>query len=655
MGFAFDDQPVRMMTGTKLPKSIADHVTAGRKVIAHNMAFEATIWNTICVPQYGWPPLDLKQLSCTMVRAYTMGLPGKLEKAAAAVGLKMQKDMKGHRLMLKLSQPKHTKDGSVQFCNDPEDFAALYRYCAQDVEVERALDKRLLELMPQEKEVWMADQVINGRGVLVATRHAMMAKHIVRSEQDRLNEELRAVTGNEIATYNAHLQFKAFLKSRGIQVPGVDKGEVIAILERRDIPRDVRRALEIRQEAAKSSTAKIEAMLRGVSSDERLRGIFQYHGAGTGRWAGRRVQPQNLPKSKLDQAVIEEIFTDDNMDAEVIRAFYGKPMDVISQCLRGLLIAAPGKKLMAMDYSAIEARVLAWLADDEEVLDIFATHGKIYEQAASEIFGIATTSVSPSQRQVGKVAVLALGYQGGVGAFQNMAAAYNVKMEPAFDYLWAKASPDERDNVINRYEAENERFPIKISKKEWLASELTKVAWRGAHPRIVGYWTKIEEAARQAIVNDGKSYVVGKSGRHVTFLKKGSFLFCRLPSGRCLSYAYPEVTEVLTPWGQKKPGIRYMAENSTTHKWERTATYGGSLVENITQAVARDLLADAIVFLEKAHWPIVLHVHDEVVVEVDAREKLADFQAIVGNWAIPAWAKDLPMAVEGWEGKRYRK
>lgn len=312
MAYAIDKQPVDIWKmGEPLPLEVFMAIKDGEEVVAHNAPFELAIWNHVMAPRYKWPLLFPTRVRCTMAQCYAMSLPGALEAAGAAVGLTAQKDMKGSRVMLQLSKPRDIVDGRPIWYtpeSHPEKFETLYSYCKTDVEVERELDSRLLKLSPEEREVWLLDYEINQRGVEIDLKSARVARDIVEQEAESLDDQMREVTKNKVGSCNAHIQVKNWLNERGFKVDSVDKAAVVTLLERQDLPPDIRRALTIRQEAAKSSTAKLEAMLLGTCDDGRSRGLFQYHGAGTGRWAGRRIQLHNLPKNKLPQKDIEKIF-----------------------------------------------------------------------------------------------------------------------------------------------------------------------------------------------------------------------------------------------------------------------------------------------------------------------------------------------------------
>lgn len=667
MAFCFEKGPVQLWAPQgrgELPClalfDLFNHIRAGRKVVGHNIGgFDLQIWNYVFTKNDGAPELKIEQIVDTMAEAYAMALPGSLENAAAAVGLEQKKDMAGNRIMRQLSAPRakgpcteclgnqYRIDGdSVSLWNDmdckhcngtadetiwhtpesaPEKFERLYEYCMQDLEVTRELYKRLMRLSPQEQKLWQLDWKINQRGIQIDLPAVKSAIEIVKIEKERLDLEMREVTGNKVAVCNAVGQLKDFLAHRNVHQSGLAKADVLLLLADSSLPRDVRRALELRQEAAKTSTAKLEAMMNGACSDGRVRGTTQYHGAATGRWAGRRLQVHNLPKPMINASCANEILDGlptkaPHHNRDMLTMLYGSPLSIISDCLRGFLIAKPGHELIAGDFSSIEARVLAWLAGQQSILDIFASHGKIYEHQAAAIYGVSINEITKAdpRRQIGKVAVLALGYQGGKGAFQVMAKGYGVKV-----------SDDEAEKIKNK--------------------------WREANPAIVRFWYALEEAAIKACLAHGKTIVAGAYGREIQFRVNGSFLWCKLPSGRVLCYPYPKIQEFETPWGSLKEGLTYMGVSSLSNKWERQKTYGGSLAENVTQAVSRDLLAEAIFRLEENGHRVIMHVHDEVVIEspLEMNVSLKQIENIVST--VPAWAAGLPMSAEGFHGKRYRK
>lgn len=302
-----------------------------------------------------------------------------------------------------------------------------------------------------------------------------------------------------------------------------------------------------------------------------------------------------------------------------IDLFYGPPLTAISNCLRGFLIPSPGSEFVTVDFASIEARVLAWLAGCMKVIEVFNTHGKIYEAAAAEIYRVSITEVTDDQRQIGKVSVLALGFGGGKGAFQLMAKAYKVKVS------------DKKSDEI-------------------------KIAYRLAHPEIPQFWEALNTAAMRAVLNPGKVSTCTTKFCSISYKVAGSFLWCKLPSGGVLCYPYPKIMPVETPWGEMKDSITYMGEDQYTRKWTRLKTYGGKLTENVTQAVARDILAEAMLAAEDEGLEIVMHVHDEVICEVPKNKADESLKLLEGLMSrSPDWAKDLPIKAKGWHGKRYRK
>jgi DNA polymerase len=622
MAYAFDEEPVELWGRDDAYigeiELVFHHVLSGRIVYAHNAAFELAIWNHVMVPRYGWPPLRPEQMRCTMAMCYSMGLPGALEKAAPAMGLEQRKDMAGARVMMQLAKPREMVDGKPVWWDDASKIEALYAYCNNDVEVERALTKRLLPLSDDEQALWVLDQKINGRGILVDRPSVEAAIGLVQTETAKLNAEIRTLTGGVVSGGTDLAQLKAWIKYREVDIGGLAKADVATLLERDDLPADVRRVLVLRQEAGKSSTAKLSAMVERASSDDRIRGTMQYHGASSGRWAGRGIQVQNMPRGKLSPTEVEEAIALFG-DRDLLDMMYGAPLDVLSSCLRGMLIAAPGHEFIVCDFSNIEGRLTAWLADEAWKLEAFRAFDAgagpdLYKLAYARSFGIDAGDVTKDQRQVGKVMELALQYQGGVGAFQTMARGYGVAVEDA------------------------------------KADEL-KVAWRSAHPAIVAFWHSLERAAIEACLSPAQKIAIFTTNARITFLCRGSFLFCQLPSGRVNVYPFPSIKANQFD----RDAVFYWHQNQTTNKWEETSAYGGVFCNHVTQGTARDLLVSAIRNLEAGGFPVVMHVHDEAVCEVPLSSGRTVAQAEHLMCQLPSWALNLPVAAEGWAGRRYRK
>lgn len=654
MGWAFDDENINLWTPSlPLPMTIRKHIENGGEVWAHNFQFERLIWNNVGVNKYGWPKLNPAQGVCTMVMAYAMGLPGSLDGCAAALGISEQKDLAGSRLMVQMCKPRAVdpKTGAVSWWDDVDRLSRLYLYCVQDVKVERMVGKKMPKLSPYEKRVWLLDQKINDLGIMVDVPAVRKAVELVENEKFRLNKEIQRESDNAIAACTAVQQIKDYLEFFGVSGESLDKAAVGEWLADPSLDPKARRILELRNEAGKSSTAKFAPMAESAGKDGRLRGCFQYSGANTRRFTGRRIQLQNLKRASLKFETIEQIIESmkGGATAEELNLCYGSPLSILGDCTRSFLIAPPGKILGVADFNAIEARVLAWLAGQENVLEVFRSGQDIYKEAAGQIFGCKASEVDSDQRQVGKVAILALGYGGGVGAFQTMAKGYGVKMEPAFHHLEMVATQEQRIKALEMWKLNKAKYP-EISEKEFVASELTKVFWRENNPAIEQYWYDLENAAVNAVNAPNKAFEI----RNVTFKKVGSFLWCRLPGGGVICYPYPEIKEVTTPWGAKKQAFTYMAEDGMTHKWQRFSTYGGSLAENITQSVARDLLVDAMLRLDEKGFSIAAHVHDEIICEMP--EKEADLPSMISIMTQnPAWSKGLPLKAAGFVSKRYRK
>lgn len=664
--------------------------------IAHNAHFELTIWNYLCARKYNWPKMPAKNIHCTMAMAYAMALPGSLENAALAVGMNDRKDLDGRKLMIKMASPHgQDKEGNYLWWDDEERRNRLYAYCKNDVVVERELEKRLQPLSDSERNLWLLDYHINDRGVGLDLENINRAMLTIEKEKIRINDAMYEVTSHMVKGTTDLKNLKDFIYLSMLKTSGFAKADVRDLLAGDNLFPAAKEALRLRQEGAKSSTAKLKAMFTGASPDKRIRGILQYHGAGTGRWAGRKIQPQNMPRGELGltQEETEDVIRHIDQP-DYLSALYGPPLTVISDILRSLIVPADGYDFIAADFSSIEARVLAWLAGQNDVLEVFKAGKDIYKVAAAQIFNTAYDEVTKTQRAVGKVAILALGYQGGIGAFMTMAKGYNVDMAVAYPALVQTATPAQIKAAESVYKQHVRKKcdraksmppevwrdatvpevrdfvatatdPELLSYEVVMASDLTKQLWREANPITVDFWDNLNGAAMSAVLTPKTVYEVKIPGntphRQVKFIKSGSFLWCRLPSGRRLCYPYPKINEIVPPWADDeeenpatRPALLYMGVDSVTKSWTKQIAYGGLLAENITQAVARDFLVEAIIAAETKGYNVAFHVHDEIITEVPKGfGSVEELETLIT--APTSWGYDCPIAAEGWRGNRYRK
>lgn len=602
--YAFDDGPVKVIDikqGEQLPPEVVEALTDPNVT---KSAFNAN-FERITINRHFGIPTPPEQWSCTMVHSMMLGLPASLDGVGKALKLDVQKDSAGKRLIQYFSVPcKPTKANGGRTRNlpehDPEKWQAFIEYCRRDVEVEREIRRRLAKYPIPEREhrLWCLDQRINDRGFLVDLDLAEKAVEADRQHRERLIQEAVTLTG--IENPNSVTQLKEWLEAKeGVEVGSLNKKALPKLMD--EVSPTGRRLLAIRRELGKSSVKKYEAIQRAVCSDHRVRGLFQFYGARTGRWAGRLVQVQNLPGTKLpDLELAREMLKEGRF--EDIDMLFGSIQEVLSQLIRTAFIPPAGKRLLVCDYSAIEARVIAWLAGEEWRLEVFRTHGKIYEASASKMFGVPLEQITKGSelRQKGKVAELALGYQGGPGALISMGA------------LDMGLSEDELPGLVK--------------------------AWRKANPHIVRFWYDVEAAAIEALRY--KKPVGLQYG--LKFIPESGILFLQLPSGRRLAYVRPKI-EVDERFG--KEGMTYESDGT------RIKTYGGKLTENIVQAVARDCLAEALRRLDERGYTIVAHVHDEIIAEGD--QDIKEMEAIMSE-PIP-WAPGLPLRADGFETEFYRK
>ena len=573
--------------------------------VAHNSAFERAAFAK-------WLRKDMppEQWEDTMILAAYNGLPMSLEAAGAALQLPEQKMAEGKRLINYFCKPcaKTIANGGRTRNlpgHAPDKWATFCEYCRRDVEVMQTIYYRLnsYQVTDFEREVWALDARINERGVLVDMDLAQASIAVDEAFKAEHLEELQQLTGLE--NPNSVAQLKEWLEGVGLSVDSLNKATV-AELKRAAIDLTTRRVLELRSLLGKTSTKKYEAMVNAAGDDHRVRGITQYYGAGrTGRWAGRLVQLQNLPQNHLDHiGTVREIVRAKDLDT--LELLYDSVPDVLSQLIRTAFVAKPGHTFLVSDYAAIEARVIAYLAGEQWRMDVFAQGGDIYCSSASQMFGVPVVKhgVNGHLRQKGKVAELACGYGGGVAALKAFGA----------DKMGLTES--EMKDIVTQ--------------------------WRAASPTIPKLWRDVEKAAVRALENPGRTFTIPCG---VKYYKDADALRCRLPSGRVLTY-----------WGaylDNDGKICFMGQNQTTRKWEKTDTWGGKLVENIVQAVARDCLAVAMVRLDQAGYQIVFHVHDEVVIEAPDGSRWQDAADIMGE---PIdWAPGLLLRGDGYETKFYMK
>jgi DNA polymerase len=613
MAYAFDDnEPQVWRPGDELDQKFVEYITQKGELRAWNANFERTIWNEILVPRYGWPKTTIEQWVCTASEARAMALPGSLEMSAKVLGVQEQKDKEGSNLMLRMARPRSIQtDGTIIWWDVPERVQRLVRYCLQDVRTEVAIAKAIRRLVDTETQVFNLDQTINDRGVRLDIKLAKAAKKLAEKATLEANRLLYDVTNGKVAKVSSVAQLTAWLKEQGLEVAdGLGKDQIKDLLSKASGP--ALEALALRSEAGKSSVAKIESMLEAVCQDGRIRGLLLYHGATTGRWAGRLVQPQNFPRGDVSNAE-EYIPLVYSKDYEALDAT-APVLSVISSLLRSMLIAENGHRLIAADFAAIEARVLAWLAGEEELLENFRTGGDVYRVMASKIYSITPGAVNSVQRQVGKMSILGLGYGMGAKKFTDSCQKQ----------AGVTLTEDQAKTVVQLY--------------------------RNTNANIVGFWGHLNRAAINAVKNPGSVQAVGD----IKYTSRGGYLWCVLPSKRPLAYAKPRIVERETPWGSTNEAVSFEGLDSFTKKWERHDLYGGLLAENVTQAVARDIMADAMIRLEKAGYPLILSVHDEIVAEVpDGFGSVAEFESLMCQ--VPQWAEGCPIDAEGWEGERYRK
>ncbi len=604
IGYAIDDNDPVVLTvvGATGPSPELEAMLCDERYlkIAHNATFEMA-----CLEKAGYTILP-EQWADTMVLAKYAGLPASLDKLSGVLSLGQNAKLKtGKKLIAKFCKPQKKTQKRFYEQDDPSGWADFIEYNRQDVIAEREVFNKLRCYdQPMDHCYLYLHYWINRRGVLIDTDFADAARQLSETVSSRIKAELANLTG--LANPNSNIQFKSYINAHGYAVEKVDR-ETLEELVKDVTDPIIARAITLKLNLSRASTKKYQAALNAVNADGRLRGAFEYYGGHTGRWSSKKVQLQNMQRNKMPNlAEVRELVRNQNL-TELEKQF-GKDnlTDSFGQLVRTMLLPSQGNKLIVADFSAIEARVLAWLVDETWRVNVFATGGDIYKSSYAQAFGVDVSTVTKEQRQVGKVMELALGYQGSVGAMVRFGA---------------------------------ERLGLD---KNAMLNLVRK--WRDTSPHIVRYWYSLEDAAKKAI-NYTQTTGLGKG---IAVRVKNGCLAIQLPSGRTLFYQQPKV--VLGDRGEK---ISYMDEDTQTRTWTRQGSYGGKLTENVVQAIARDCLALAMYRLDKAGYEIVSHVHDEVIIDAPLSANVSDVERIMGE---PIdWAPGLHLTAKGYEGQFYYK
>jgi DNA polymerase len=582
---------------------LLEHVDNGGKIQAWNAMFEYAIWNCVCVPKYGWPDLKLEQCIDTMAIAAANNIPQSLDDAGTFMDSEHKKDAIGKRLIMKLSKP----DAKGRFNNDPELMQQLFDYCAQDVRTEMTIGSVLRPLSAVEQSIWDLTQRINLRGVPVAPKELRNAVKAVDDAQALLDNELLFLTG---CRPSERAQLLAWLNEKGANMINLTAETVSAMLVNTNLDRDIKRALELRQEGSQTSVAKYAKMLE-IQREGRIRNTLVYHGASTGRWASRGgLNLQNIARPTISEDEINE----------AIPVVFGTgvgSMLQLSSLVRSAIVAPSTKTFVDVDFSSIENRVGVWLAGQKDKVELFRKGLDEYKVFASEsLYRVPYDEVTKDQRQVSKSAVLGAMFGQGAKGLVKYAEGMGVKItEP------------QAKNAVDNY--------------------------RSSYEKVKNLWAQCETAAIQAVDNPGTPFAAGNK---IRMKSDGKTLWMCLPSGRLICWQRPQLELLTTPWGSEKLGITVHSQNTFTRQWSRNALIGSSIFQSAVQGTARDCLAVAMLNLEKAGYEVINSIHDEVLLlveEQNGESALADVIKIMTT--PPTWAPDFPLAAEGWIGKRYRK
>ncbi|AEF45835.1 DNA-directed DNA polymerase [Serratia sp. AS12] len=668
--WAIDDGPVNVHDFTEdqhLPaKLLAALGDENVLIYAHNSHFDRTMLrHALQRLRPGIVAGGVERWRDTMVKALAHGLPGALGALCEVLNVDTDKakDKAGKQLIQLFCKPrpKNSKLRRATSKSHPVEWQRFVDYAGLDIHAMRAVDAKLPNWNYQGAELalWHRDQQINDRGVCMDIELAEAAITAVGDEQLLLAKRTQEMTDGEVqAATQRDAMLKHILEAFGVELPDMQKSTLERRINDPDLPAPLRELLTIRLAACTTSTSKYKALMKGVSSDGRLRGTLQFCGASrTGRWAGRLFQPQNLPRPTMKQEQIDQGI--EALKLGVADLVFENIMELTSSALRGCIMAPPGKKLVVSDLSNIEGRFLAWLAGEEWKLQAFRDYDNIigtdengepiraghdlYKLAYARAFNMTPEEVDKAMRQIGKVMELGLGFGGGVAAFVTFALVYGLDLEDLADAALPNIPIAIQREARSWWQASvKQKKTYGLSERVFITCDSLKRLWRNAHPETVSLWSELENAVRRAIAQPGKQF----NCRRLKVRKDGSWLRIALPSGRVVCYPGAAIV---------KGDITYMGMNPYSRKWQRLKTYGGKLVENVTQAGARDVLAGNMPAVEARGYEIVLTVHDEVITEAPDKDFYFHDQLSRLLATNPAWAPDLPLNASGFEAYHYRK
>ncbi|MGR7380834.1 DNA polymerase [Klebsiella aerogenes] len=652
--WAIGDEPVSvwdLTAGEPIPGPLFKAITDPDTLLYfHNSHFDRTVLRHT-LPRLA-PPVE--RWRDTMVQALAHSLPGALAALCEVLGVPQDKakDKEGKSLIQLFCKPrpKNSKLRRATSKTHPVEWQRFVAYAGLDIEAMREVYKRLPKWNYQGTELalWHCDQRINDRGVCMDVQLAQAAIEAVDLEQKRLAKRTQVMTDGEVqAATQRDAMIKHIVESYGVELPDMQRSTLERRIADPDLPSPVKELLAIRLQASTTSTSKYKSLMKGISSDGRLRGTLQFCGASrTGRWAGRLFQPQNLPRPTLEQERIDEGI--EALKSGCADLLFDNVMELTSSALRGCIMAPAGKKLVVSDLSNIEGRKLAWLAGEQWKLAAFRQYDEgtgpdLYKLAYAKAFNITPDEVTKYQRQIGKVMELGLGFGGGVAAFLTFALVYGLDLEELATAALPNIPRDVQREAKSWYdESVKRKATYGLSERVFIACDSLKRLWRRAHPETCDFWYQLERTVRAAIATPKKTLYCG----YLKVRRDGAWLRIQLPSGRALCYPSPTI---------EKGNITYMGINSYSRKWQRLKTYGGKLVENVTQAAARDVLAGNMPLIENAGYSIVLTVHDEVICEAQDTDDYTDAALSSLLSTNPEWAPDIPLNAGGFEAYHYRK